>query len=301
MSIMYCGHFPPDVTATLERIAGDLIQMEQYMDFIRNRMFRQTLLCRKEVSLDRELRPSDLVPLHIASALAPENPETNLQSADVIRFRDQASERIVSAKAPLLKATLLCLAEVWPESIPYPELISRARRRVDRRSVVTAEQLQAENNELGTDLLRFYVNNLIELRSRPPCFTVDPGLRPLASRTSRIQAQQGYVVTTLRHGCYRLNDFQRCVLPYLDGQHDRGAIHERLWKLVKDNVLVIQRDPTTNGEDHDRRRLGEAMELVIQQLGRAPLLLSTPATKKTSEPAADSVTTNVSWDRVWNS
>src|SRR5262249_34675400 len=46
---MLTEHFPPDVGQTLRLLAPDLVQTEQYMDFLRNRRFRQTLLCHKGV------------------------------------------------------------------------------------------------------------------------------------------------------------------------------------------------------------------------------------------------------------
>jgi SAM-dependent methyltransferase len=46
-------NFPPAVGQALMGLAHDLISLEQYMDFIRNRQFRQTLLCRAEITLDR--------------------------------------------------------------------------------------------------------------------------------------------------------------------------------------------------------------------------------------------------------
>ena len=41
-----------ETETTLRHISPDLLHMEQYMDFLRNRMFRQTLLCHDSVALD---------------------------------------------------------------------------------------------------------------------------------------------------------------------------------------------------------------------------------------------------------
>lgn len=273
MSVMYTGHFPVEVTKTLESVASNFIQMEQYMDFIRNRMFRQTLLRRQEVAIDRELRPADLEHLYVASPMTPENPEVALNSPEPIRFRDPVSGRVVNAISPLLKAAFLRLAEVWPGSLSYPELVTQSRRRVDRRAVVSASQIKVENDEFGKDLLRFYVNNLIELHSQPAWYATSAGVRPKASRLARIHAEQGYIATTLRHGGYRLNEFQRYVLMNLDGTRDRTALIEVLWKLVVDNVLVIQGDTRQMTQEQARARLAEALEQTLAKLARAALFL----------------------------
>src|SRR5207244_13069269 len=37
--------FPLEVQSRLQAVAPSFLEMEQYMDFLRNRMFRQTLIC----------------------------------------------------------------------------------------------------------------------------------------------------------------------------------------------------------------------------------------------------------------
>lgn len=52
-SLMFVETFSERVESVLRGIASTLVEAEQYMDFVRNRMFRQTLLCRQEIVLDR--------------------------------------------------------------------------------------------------------------------------------------------------------------------------------------------------------------------------------------------------------
>ena len=44
---------------------------EQYLDFVKGRLFRQTLLCREEVALDRSIRPEQISSYYIASQARP--------------------------------------------------------------------------------------------------------------------------------------------------------------------------------------------------------------------------------------
>ena len=50
--------FAPEVTQQLMQMAKSTIELEQYMDFVRNRTLRQTLLCHEEVGVNRRLQPS---------------------------------------------------------------------------------------------------------------------------------------------------------------------------------------------------------------------------------------------------
>ncbi|NIO41969.1 MAG: hypothetical protein GTO41_18465, partial [Burkholderiales bacterium] len=64
LSIMATSNFPDHIEETLRRISRDTIQIEQYMDFLRNRTYRQTLLCHKELAIDRSLSPRLAEQLH---------------------------------------------------------------------------------------------------------------------------------------------------------------------------------------------------------------------------------------------
>lgn len=49
----------------------DLLEQEQYLDFVRNRTFRQTLLCRADATLNRDITLDKLDGLAVYSNLAP--------------------------------------------------------------------------------------------------------------------------------------------------------------------------------------------------------------------------------------
>ncbi len=51
-STMLTSNFSGAIQETLNSVSNDLIMNEQYIDFFRNRAFRQTLLCRKDIVLN---------------------------------------------------------------------------------------------------------------------------------------------------------------------------------------------------------------------------------------------------------
>src|SRR5262249_9609997 len=55
------------VSALREWCRDDLLAKEQYLDFLKCRRFRQTLLCHADVPLQRDLAPARLRRLHVAS------------------------------------------------------------------------------------------------------------------------------------------------------------------------------------------------------------------------------------------
>jgi 2-polyprenyl-3-methyl-5-hydroxy-6-metoxy-1,4-benzoquinol methylase len=200
MTSMWAGHLPPEVAGTLERVASDFVQMEQYTDFVRNRMFRQTLLCHRDLEVDRELKPGSLAPLHVASPFIPAHPGADIRSAGPLKFQHLGHDLHLTASGPLMKAAMLCLAEAWPGSVPFPKLVSTACSRVEGGSVHGTQGLAESTDELGRSLLECYVSDMVELHSAPPCFFAQVGPRPAASRVARAQVQSGEkLVTNLRH------------------------------------------------------------------------------------------------------
>jgi len=84
---MVPGNFPPEVESVLQVLSPDNIHLEQYMDFLRNRLFRQTLLCHAKATPRYTLHPRQLAAFHVASAARPVSEQPDLASAAPESFR----------------------------------------------------------------------------------------------------------------------------------------------------------------------------------------------------------------------
>jgi methyltransferase-like protein/trans-aconitate methyltransferase len=239
-SVMSVQNFPPQIETVLRSFAGDLIETEQYMDFVRNRMFRQTLLTHQDVSLDRSLPPERILGMYVASSAKPEGIVDVRSNAQAV-FR--GPHAVTTSTEPLVKAALLHLCEIWPQSVPFAELLSIARSRLSTEAVVVdAAHVTTDARRLAEPLLRCYATGQIELSVAPSGFTLQIPERPLASPLARLQAESSNRVTTLRHEAITLSDLQRHVLRYMDGQHDRAALLEELALLVAAGSLVVREE-----------------------------------------------------------
>ena len=67
IKLMLTHDLAPNVVAMLSRVAPDLLQREQFLDFLRNQMFRQTLLVREATTLNRTLSPERVLGLYVAT------------------------------------------------------------------------------------------------------------------------------------------------------------------------------------------------------------------------------------------
>src|SRR5262245_35161847 len=156
-SSMLASNYAAPVDETLNRLGRNIIEMEQYMDFLRNRMFRQTLLCHKEVKLNRSLGPWRLVGFHCAASCRSQLASLDLHSDKVEKFQGP-KDVTISVTQPIVKAALVLLAESWPQTIAFSDLATQARSFLMSDPKATASGVDAETDArvLGGALLTCY-------------------------------------------------------------------------------------------------------------------------------------------------
>jgi len=201
--------YPEPVIRSLRRFAGDdLLLKEQYLDFIKGRRFRQTLLCLQEAALDRRTRPEQIMGLHLASEARPVSPVPDLRAGTFEEFRGTRGAAL-KTDDPHAKAALCRLCEFWPRTLHFSALLTPG----------------ADPAPLAEILFQGYRAGLLEAYTHPPRFAADAGEQPAASPLARVQAREGLRVTTLRHTTVELEDtVDRCLLLLLNGTNDRDAL-----------------------------------------------------------------------------
>jgi methyltransferase-like protein/SAM-dependent methyltransferase len=272
---MLAPRLPPAVLATLAKLGTDRIAREQYLDFLTNRTFRQTLLCRRDVPLCQEIKPEQIAAFRIASRAECLSANPDVVSARPEEFRGPTGVT-VGTDHPLSKAAFLHLSSVWPRCLSLDELQMAARARLDGEAVRVrdAAAVGRENALLSEDLLQAFTADVVELHVSPPCLAAEPGERPRTSAWARFQARRGDRVTNLRHEVVPVDDVTRYLLCALDGSRDRAALLEGLVRFVEERGLVVQQHgrPVT---DAGRRRLvlAEGLEANLRLLARSALLV----------------------------
>jgi len=216
--------YPEPVRQALERFAGtDIVVQEQYLDFIKGRRFRQALLCREQVVLDRTPRLDRIMELYVASSAQPVSAQPDLREGVAEKFRGPRGAMLETDSA-VAKRALCRLAEAWPQSIRCSDLGA------------------------GEILFQGYQMGLLELHTLPPQFASRAGDYPVGSPLARLQSQQTAMVTTLRHTLIELDDpIDRRLLQSLDGTRNRetliaevkdAEIETRLDRLAKEALLL---------------------------------------------------------------
>jgi SAM-dependent methyltransferase len=232
----------------LRRFAeGDVVRKEQYLDFIKGRRFRQTLLCRGEAGLHREPRPEQLTALYFASSASPVSAAPDLRSGVWEEFRGPRGAAMRTDDRQV-KTALARLNRIWPQSMQFADLLAESG---------------GEAEPLAEALLKAYSAGLLEVSVRPSQFKVQAGERPVASPLARLQAKEGSMVTTLRHTTEELaDDVDRCLVLLLDGACDRSALAAALRAFVRSRAIPCVEPITAQSLESRLARLAKQALLV---------------------------------------
>ncbi len=270
-STMLSSGFPKNVSETLNRISPNIIRTEQYMDFLRNRFFRQTLLCHKERSLNRNLDSDSLNGLLIASSACPESEPIDLSPAKKQSFRTP-SDVTFNTDFPLTKAALTVLNEHWPVAIDQDRLIHEAYRQLDQCHTT-------DNNIDGwktvrEDLLHCYTLNIVEFHTCQDACEKEVNITPKVSRLAAYQITKGQTVVNQRHEHVALDVIGKELIRVLDGKRDYEALLAYLNGRVETGALVIRQDDIPlNDPDQVHIALDQALEKTLKKFAGAALLV----------------------------
>ena len=202
-----------EVKQALQPLSGDIVRKEQYLDFIRCRRFRQTLVCRAGVELNREVRPAQMRCFHFSCPA---------RSDSEGRF-EGAKGAAVKPVHPLAAAAIQYLADRWPGRIGFAELLAQGGGS------------EADAPVLEEILLGCFAAGLIEAHVWVPPFVTQPGPRPRASPLARIQLAEGTTAANLCHAVTLVDDESgRKLVQLLDGSRDRAALARELGVTVEE-------------------------------------------------------------------
>jgi methyltransferase-like protein/SAM-dependent methyltransferase len=221
---------PKAIQEMLASFGDDVIKIEQYLDFVKSKRFRSTLLCHKEAKINRDISPEIIRQFSIASQIKPISSKPDLKPKAIEKFvtlKDTAFQ----LDHALTKAALVYLNKIWSRSIKFDELIGEAAKLLKKDNIEISE----DNIETSTTILfQLYSAGFIQLHSFQPNFVSKISTKPKASSFARWQAKSNPTVSTLSGLSLSLEDeLVRVLLTLLDGTRDRAAILAALKKNPK--------------------------------------------------------------------
>lgn len=267
----------------------DIVRLEQYFDFMRNRSFRMSLLVRRGSPVERNVGPDRLKSLWVSStlrstlplsavaaipALAEATPA--LVSTTPVRFETLTGQQLTTAN-PVTKAALMLLAEAAPASLAFGALLKAARERLPVSHRVTIA-LDQDAFTLGNDLLIAYgAGALVQLYAASNCVAPESAVREstkalAAPAYARWQARQSGELTNLHHMRVSVDEPCRQTVLLLDGSLDRAGLHAAFYQLIVAGTLLLQEEGKAFVPAPDAPVVGQALEAVLNTLAANALI-----------------------------
>ena len=255
----------PETQALLQQVAGhDMLALEQYLDFVRCRAFRQSLLCHRELTLPMAFEIERLFRLHASSPLKPHR-EANAEPPSRFTFRSPDGAEL-RTQQPLVKAALELLARAWPGSVPLEELLVYSE--ASGAAALTPADPAERRAFFARVLLGAAALRVVERRVRAVPLATRVSERPRVSRLARLEAEDGTTVTTLRHSRVRLEDeASRHLLCLLDGTRTRAELLQRMRDYIAQRPRAPESAPGALPPLHP-----EELEQILERIAELGLL-----------------------------
>lgn len=263
----------PPVLAFLESLGGqDVARLEQYMDFLRGRTFRRSLLVKQGAEISARTSAAAAGEFWAMAACGPVSATPDIYTEHPEEFRTSSGQQQITTNSPIMKAAMVVLVESWPGSVAVPELHKQVIERLERPPHgVQPAPFERQIELFQEGLLTFWVRGMVELRSEPGVFAIKLSESPEASRYARLQAETGKRVTNLLHRVVELTDFERLVILQLDGE--TGVLDALVAATIRGEFpLTINGRPVEDAMQV-REILGRSLEACLMRLAGSSLLV----------------------------
>lgn len=215
---MEAGGLSPEILKKLDELGDDVVRREQYIDFIKCRPFRSTLICHDDVPINRRPSAGILKDFYIASQIRPEAPDPNLKDNSMEKFVGPEGG-VLDVEHRLTKAALIVLERTWSRFVRFEDLIEEAMK-------LSGDATASDIDQTSEDLLGMFHSGFVYLHRFQPEFALSAGEFPRASAFVHWQLKnKSENITTLSGMNLKPDgDFMRLLLMLLDGTRNRAAI-----------------------------------------------------------------------------
>lgn len=191
----------PELNSLLDSFGEDLWMREQVLDLIRNRTFRETLLCHDSIVVNRGLSVRAFKELVFITNYIPLEPSSNENSQES-RFKERSSDREIVAPHGECERLLRVIGERGPLGVAFSELQGSL-----------GAPLGFSETELTRALVTLWKTGFVDACQRVLCL---PCNEARATPLARAQALSGEKVATPLHESFDLPRLERRALGRLE-------------------------------------------------------------------------------------
>jgi len=224
---MIADNLPPQAAQTLKSLNLNLLATEQYIDFVRNRTFRSTLLCHATTPLVRSVDPSHLEGLHVMPQLALKQPSADGKPAIFIG----SSNAELTISDPVAAEVFTALAKLGRGDQLVSEFVDGiAASMPDRFKALDPAAVHAD---LRRVLIQGFLKKMLDFTIGPVQRATAVSALPETLPLARWQAGCGKKVTTPKLDMMNPDPFVGKFIALCDGTRDREALIEAMVAAVE--------------------------------------------------------------------
>jgi len=224
---MMVNDLPGDVGPRISAISSSQLTLEQYRDFVTNRMFRKTLVCHKEVEIDREISAADLGALEYRKRIASDE--------DGNWLIKKVGGSVVQVSDASVGSVLRAISDACPRALPFQDLQREA-------SALLGADIPAE--KLAGILLSLLALDAVEPRTWTPTVALEVGEYPEVFLPARRQpADRRDVLPLPQHGFAKPSPFIAAMLDLVDGTRTPTQIVDAVADEVRRGVFLVDGAP----------------------------------------------------------
>lgn len=272
---MYIGNLPQKAIEKLGEIK-DIVRSEQYMDFITNRRFRSTILCKNNIALNRNLSADLVKELHFSGAIKhnPDLTSKQIEDNSSVEFVSSVSEDSkLNSASPSMKAMLTIFSENTHRLLKFDEIVKMIQAKL-KNSKIDKNVIEAE---LAANLLRLMFSGYINFSLQPFTNVEKVSDKPKVWDFARAQmsVNKNHWVTNLMHERIPVNVLDAHIVKYLDGKHNADDICKKLADhLKKGDISINKGDKTVEDMKEIENDIKKYISSVFDNLKKTKLLVS---------------------------
>jgi len=237
-SLMSHVDLPAETQISLSNIS-DRFKLEQYLDFIRNRRLRESIICRQATRITYPANTTLLADFYVSAEFIGESVEDNGGGVETSAFTTVKGGEIRTSNIFLVTA-LRNLEKLWPSPI---QLCSLGLEVLTALGIDPKEpEAFSELQNLEEQIFLFFSANLLELELNK-CEASGGALnKPRASAYARKQALSQDRITSLRHQAIQFEPIVLQILSLLDGKTSISELVQKLLVLSEKGDLIIEKE-----------------------------------------------------------
>jgi len=264
ISQMYLASMPANVQSVLSSIQNDVIRTEQYIDFISNRRFRMSLLCKKTVQPNRSLQAADIKDFYLRTKI--EKKENDIYTLSALK------NITINVKGnPVSEALCDVMLEKSTHAVPVEKLLQAVHKKLGIKTQSKADG----NSVLYKNLMEMVLRGGAFLTADKDQYVTEISEHPEVSPLARHQVSTQTWVTNLRYEKVSTDLFCRVAMKYLDGTNNIPEVEAEMLKHVEKGDLNLNRDNQKITDTKEQKAvISEMMQLALQSLVRTALLIA---------------------------